>query len=387
MGRVPSTVKRFFSILSSIFLIQLYFSTSIFSSPSPYTYDILLKQAITKMNAYDYGHALDRLEIARRKNPSPDYRYYYILGETYFRMGKMTESMSAFQESLNREPGQVELLEKMAKFHESDRRPHFALRYLKKYLRFLPDDKEKTYRAAILAKLSGENQYADQLFTKLESDRTYRIEKSAIIEKIQHHIQNGDWNPAIESSEKFLLYFPREEILHEFLILALRGSKSKNVEKAIIDSTAIFSDNANFAVRYGIFLQEQERMLEALSAFRRAFSISLIQDQNLSNQAEIFFLIRQTYSFLNREHDARALANLANLIQKGKADESDSVIQATKTYPKNRETLEFAIHFFAKTNDKSNEQYFRKELKARDVEHEISELIFVIGPFSRENLE
>ncbi|MCC5815053.1 MAG: hypothetical protein JJT78_09875 [Leptospira sp.] len=383
-----------------IYSIPVYLS----ASPSPYSYDILLDQAVTKMKAFDYGRALDRLALAKEKVKSPDYRYHYILGETYFRMGKHTESMKAFDNSLQLEPGQTDLLLKVAEFHESDRRPHLALGYLQKYLRFIPDDKTITYRAGILARQSGKNELANTLFQNLESDPTYRMEKDAIIELIRKDIQSKKWKEAIEKSQKFILYFPREEIIHEYLILAMRGNLSsgqatqfaidkagtsteKELEKAIIDSASVFFESANFAVRYGIFLQEKERMLEALAAFRRAFSIALVQNQDLKNQAEIFFLIRQTYSFLDREHDARALSQLDTLIQNNQADNEENVNQASTTYPKNREILEYAVNYFRRNGNLTKQKEFETKLRNRDREFEEKELIYVIGPFSREKLD
>ncbi len=377
----------FFCLIFAILLGFWSLSATPKKDPSPYSYEELLNQAIYKMEAFEYGRALDILSFAKEKKIPQEYRYFYILGEIYYRMGRISEALQAYDESLRLEPGQTKLLLKIADFHENDRRPHFALGYLKKYLRFLPDDREQLYRAAVLARRSGENGYALSLLEKLESDNPYALEKDSILELIRIQVQNRNWTKSAELAWKYILYFPREEIFHEYLLLAFRGGNRSEVEKAMVNAAAIFPKNANFAVRYGIFLQENERMLEALAAFRRAYRISLYTDKDEMAQLEILLLIRQTYSFLNRRHDARAIAHLAELIRTDRSHEDSALAQAYKTYPKNREILEFLKAFYKKTNRIDLALEMQKKLQERDLEHEETELVFVIGPFVCEVLE
>ena len=100
---VSTPTKRHFQNNSSLFYILLTFylflSFPINADSSPFTYDELLNQVRTKIKAYEYGRALDRLEIARKKIDKPDYRYFYLLGETYFQMGKIIESLDSFEKS------------------------------------------------------------------------------------------------------------------------------------------------------------------------------------------------------------------------------------------------------------------------------------------------
>lgn len=411
MGMVLTTIKRKLCILSTIFSIILPISEKVLADPSPFTYDHLLEQANAKIKSFDYGRALDRLEIARNKNPSLDYRYYYLLGDAYFGMGRAMEGLSAYHKSLDLEPGQPDLLLKLTEFQANDRRPAEALAYLKRYLRFLPQDKQWTYRAGILAKQSGDNAYANQAFASLESDKNYEIERDAILSELKTKTQAGDWQSVIEMSRKYLLYFPREEVVYEYLILALRGIDHPEVEKAMVDASLVFSQNANFTVRYGIYLQEKERMLEALASFRRALTISFLTRRAKGNrpdpgndqanseneqvaanndrlraesQDEILFLIRQTYSFLNRQHDVKAISNLQKvhrLIREGNPRGVADLEQAVRTYPKNRETLVYAVQELEK------KELYNAMLSQRDRENEEKELIYVIGPFSREVLD
>ncbi|WCL49489.1 tetratricopeptide repeat protein [Leptospira sp. GIMC2001] len=404
MGNVFTTIKRSLvkssSIFSILFLISLLFSPILlYPAPSSYSYDELLDQAVAKLKAYDYGRALDKLTLARDKQVPLDYRFYYILGETYYRMGKFTEANHEFKKSLELEPGQIELLLKLSVFHETDRRPQYSLEILKSYFKFVPDNKNQIYRSAILARQVGENEFAIQQWELLEGDKNYEKEIGAIREDIQRLITLKNWNQAIEQSRKFLLYFPRDPLLHEYLILALRASDHKDLEKAIVDSNAIFYNNANFSIRYGIYLQEKERMLEALAAFRRAYTI-ILRESNDRQLSEVSFLIRQTYHFLNREHDARALAELQKILKSKDAEKEKRLLQATITYPKNREILVYAIYFLDQRILESNTKEdfdpsvesaliskiknLNQQLKDRDLENEETELIRVIGPFTQE---
>lgn len=401
-------------IFWGIYCIIIWFAIeaeTLSKDPSPFSYDELLRQAQYKMDAFEYGRALDRLAIAERKVQTPDYRYYTLLGEVYFRMGREGEAMEAFYKSLELNPNQKELLLKVASFQEMDRRPHLALEAMRKYLELTNynsmdlENKEKIYRTAILAKLSGENHYAENLFTRLESDTTYLLEKESISNILKENILGKNWDKAIQFARKFLLYFPRNEVLHEYLILSLRGSsttKKHELEKAYIDSCAIFSYNSNFAVRYGIYLQEQERMLEALAAFRRAFKIYLIHSKpfeeitqfnkntssifNESERGEMLYLIRQTYNFLNRNHDSMAIARLTEIMEMGNLND-EVIAQSLRTYPRNRELLEYAVHYYKQKNNQEMAVYLEKQLKERDIEFEEKEFVFVIGPFVREKLE
>lgn len=417
MESALTTIKRKLSNLSSIFWILSFISLSggilIPEKPldsrdsSPYTYDELLDQASQKLSAFDFGRALDRLELARQKSPDPDYRYFYLLGETYFRMGKHTEGLAAFEKSLEKEPGQTPLLLRMAEFYRQDRKPEQGLLYLEKYLRFVPDDKSALYRSAILARVSGKNALAEKYFQSLESDTRYDLEKKGILEDLELRIRNRDFLNALELINKYILYFPREELLHEFRILILRNREEPELEQAIVDSAAIFFENPNFAVRYGIYLQEKERMLEALAAFRRALAISLVSDQSPKNTNEVLFLIRQTYSFLNRGHEARAMEALEKINLSKQEDKEKLLLQALRTYPKNRELLRYSVQFYLRTgstpspirmpdlprldleelNADEKVQVLRNRLRIRDEENFETEFVQVIGPFTREKLD
>lgn len=383
---VSTPIKRFFQNISILFyiLIIFYFSWAnpLKADSSPFTYDELLNQVRTKIKAFEYGRALDRLEIARKKKEKPDYRYYYLLGETYFQMGKIIEALDSFEESLSLEPGQMELLDRLALFYENDRRPKKSLEMIQKQLKFEPNNKKNIFRAAILANRIGESNGLNQYFLQLESDLLFKKEKDAIQTNILEKIHEKNWKEAHLLTEKYILYFPRDEVIHESKILCERAIQDPNLERSMVDAVATFNTNPNLAIRYGIYLLEKSRMLEALSAFRRAFDVSLVHSIP-GNREEIFFLIRQTYTFLNREHDANAMSSLQNLSRNIKSLTDSDIDQALKSYPKNREILVFSLAYFKTNNDKIREQELIERLQSRDLENEQNELFFVIGPFPK----
>lgn len=384
---VSTPNKRLFQNNSSLFcfLFLIYFCSvcHLFSNSSPYTYDELLNQATTKMNAFDYGRALDRLDLATGKIEKPDYRYYKILGEIYFRMGKKLEALEAFSISLELEPGQIELLDKIISFYEKDRRPKEALEFVQKYLKFLPNDKNKLFRGAILANRIGNYTLGNLYLLKLEADPKYSREKSAIIEQLYEKINNKEWDVALKSSTEYILYFPREEIIHESKILCERALSLEAMESSMVDATAIFHENPNLAIRYGIFLQEKERMLESLAAFRRAFELSL-EYSDPGNREEIFFLIRQIYSYLKRSHDANAMSQLSILSKKINSIDENDLEKAIQSFPKNRELLILGIYFYKSKNQTDKLKFWKSKLAERDLENEETELVKVIGPFSNQ---
>jgi Tfp pilus assembly protein PilF len=385
MVLVSTPNKRLFRINSSLFYLSFLFSTyfSLHGNPSPYSYDELLQQATTKMQAYDYGRALDRLDFARNKVSNPDYRYYYILGETYFRMGKHLEALNAFKKSLDLEPGQIELLDKLIAFYEKDRRPKEALDLVKNYLKFLPDDKNKLFRGAVLANRIGDFELGNTYLLKLESDPKYSTEKSAVVEEVYDKIHSKEWGEALKISSEYIFYFPREEVIHESKILCERALNLESIESSMIDATAIFYQNPNLAIRYGIFLQEKERMLESLAAFRRAFELSLIYSDP-GNREEIFFLIRQVYTYLKKDHDANAMSQLSYLSKQGSNLDEKDLQKAYQSFPKNREILVFGMEYFRNKNLTKEFNYWKSNLEDRDLANEETELVKVIGPFSNQ---
>lgn len=385
---VSTPTKRHFQNISSLFYILLTFylflSFPLNADSSPFTYDELLNQVRTKIKAFEYGRALDRLEIARKKIDKPDYRYFYLLGETYFQMGKIIESLDSFEKSLELEPGQIELLERLAHFYEKDRKPKKSLEMIQRQLKFDPNNKENIFRVAVLANRIGDLKTSEKYLIQLESDNSFIKEKEAIQATILEKIHEGNWIEAHQLTQKYILYFPRDEVIHESKILCERANHDPNLERSMVDAASIFYTNPNLAIRYGIFLQENNRMLEALSAFRRAFEISLIHSIP-GNREEIFFLIRQTYSFLNREHDANAMNSLQNLSKNSKNLMLSEIEQALKSYPKNREIIVYSILYFKSKNDRDRVRELKESLLTRDLENEENELIFVIGPFLKNN--
>jgi Tfp pilus assembly protein PilF len=179
------------------------------------------------------------------------------------------------------------------------------------------------------------------------------------------------------------LYFPREEIIHESKILCERALSLEAMESSMVDATAIFHENPNLAIRYGIFLQEKERMLESLAAFRRAFELSL-EYSDPGNREEIFFLIRQVYSYLKRSHDANAMSQLSILSKKINSIDENDLEKAIQSFPKNRELLILGIYFYKSKNQTDKLKFWKSKLAERDLENEETELVKVIGPFSNQ---
>lgn len=215
---------------------------------------------------------------------------------------------------------------------------------------------------------------------RLESDKTFDSEKDALQTSLLKNIKNRKWKEADDLSLRYLVYFPREEGMYETLILARRGRNSEFLEQAYIWTSTVFLKETRYFTRYGVFLQEKQRYLEALSLFRRGFYNLLKYDPN-SDAKEILFLIRQSYANLGKDRDTLAIDSLVKDFINQKSLKASELENHVATYRKNREYLLFSIYWFS-TRDKEKTNEYRKRLRERDMEFEESEFLRVMGPFA-----
>jgi len=219
----------------------------------------------------------------------------------------------------------------------------------------------------------------------LESDTSFIQEKDSLKSTLNKYLRNKKWKEAESLTLRYLPYFPRFEFMYETLILARRGLKSPLLEEAYTLTCVIFKEETRYFVRYGVYLQENKKYIEALSAFRRAYLNSLRFKQN-EDWDEILFLLRQTYTNLGREKDALAIDLLVTDTRRKDQLDPKNLQQHISTFRKNREFLLLGIYFFREKNSDLVNQY-KADLALRDKENEYQELLFVIGPFALESKE
>lgn len=345
-----------------------------------YGYEDLLRMAEDKIVQETPAKAFDFLIKAKELNPDPDYRYYNLSARAHIKLGQIFDGIHAYEESVKKKNDQLDLVLYIADFYEKERKPKEALFYTKLYLEQKPNAKYRLYTAAILARQLGLESEYEGYFQKLESDKTFVSEKDALQTSLQKNIKSKKWKEADDLSLRYLVYFPREEGMYETLILARRGRQSELLEQAYQWTTTVFLTETRYFTRYGVYLQEKQRYLEALSLFRRGF-YNLLKFYPDSDAGELLFLIRQSYANLGKDRDTLAIDSLVKDFQNQKKITTTELENHQNTYRKNREYLLFCIHWFSKRDTaKANE--YRQKLKDRDMEFEESEFLRVMGVFS-----
>ncbi len=350
-----------------------------------FTYDHLLNIAEEKIITETPSKAFAFLAKAKELHPEPDYRYYNLLGEAHSKLGQEYEAMEAFEMSVSLNKNQFPLFLKIADYYEKERKPDKALLYTEKYLELVPTDKNRLYKAAILSRRIGKEDFYLKYIKLLESDTSFLSEQDALQTSLSRNIKNKKWKEAEDLAARYLPYFPRIEGMYESLILARRGRQSPLIEEAYVYACVIFKEETRYFVRYGVYLQEKGRYQEALSSFRRAF-FNALKYEAKGDWGEILFLLRQSYANLGWEKETLAIDLLVKDL-KNKAQLQDEVLENhIQTHRKNREYLLFASYWF-KTKDRNKSELYKKLLNERDRENEVKEFLFVIGPFALENLE
>lgn len=358
-------------------------------SPDPvkvfYTYDHLLHVAEEKITTYTPTKAFNFLAKAKELRPEPDYRYYNILGEAHSKLGQDNEAMEAFEKSVELNSNQFPLFLRISDYYENNRKPDRALLFTEKYLLLVPTDKNRIYKAAILSRRIGKEESYQKYIKLLESDTSFATEEDALQSSLSKHIKNKKWKEAEELTIRYIPFFPRTEGMYEYLILSRRGKKSPLLEEAYILACVTFKEETRYFVRYGVYLQENGRYLEALSIFRRAF-FNALKFETKGDWDEILFLLRQSYANLGWEKETLAIDLLVKDIKRRDSLKDEDLENHIQTHRKNREYLQFAVYWFKDKNEKKTNLY-RGLLKERDQENEVKEFLFVIGPFALENLE
>lgn len=355
------------------------------ANPTFLGYERLLEIAEEKITTEKPGRAFAFLQKARDLEPDPDYRFYNLMGDAHWKLQQTYLAIESYEKSLEKNKNQFPLFLRIADFYEKERKPDKALLFSEKYLELVPNDKNRIFRAAILSRRMGKESAFQSYIKNLESDTTFATEKEALKSTLLKYIQKKKWKEAESLTLKYLPYFPREEFMYESLILARRGQNLNSVEEAYTLACVIFKSETRYFVRYGVFLQENQRYIEALSSLRRAFSNGIRYKRD-DDWGEILFLIRQTYSNLGRSKDSLAIDTLVKDTQLKENVDPSVLENHIATFRKNREFLYYGILFF-KTRNPELAQIYSQEMAERDSENEYKELLFVIGPFALETKE
>ncbi|HRG46993.1 MAG TPA: hypothetical protein PLG41_12385, partial [Leptospiraceae bacterium] len=339
-------------------------------------YEETLARAYAAFTEKNYQRAIQKLDLIFTKQEERDWRYYSIRAETHEALGEEDAAIEHYTFSIALNPAQSEVFKKLYELNFKIRRPVKSFDYIRLYLSQNEKDIFMRYRALILAKRLGNEEYVRFALKKIQSQNTYGDDKKKIFENIKNLISKKKFKEAKEESKKYLPYFPLEEELHNDLQISERNfdSKGKDMESALIDTAVLLSDNQKYSLRLAYFYKEKKLYWQALNLFRRVFYLSLAKDGFALDTETILFL-KECYANLNLSNDVRACLSLLEIFQTKDKPDLAEWNSLRINFNNNREFL-IAILYFTKANNLTQEyEKFRVILQERDEKKSDSELM------------
>ncbi|MBP9161631.1 MAG: hypothetical protein KBF99_00540 [Leptospiraceae bacterium] len=345
-------------------------------------YEETLARAYAAFTEKNYQRAIQKLDLIFTKQEERDWRYYSIRAETHEALGEEDAAIEHYTFSIALNPAQSEVFKKLYELNFKIRRPVKSFDYIRLYLSQNEKDIFMRYRALILAKRLGNEEYVRFALKKIQTQNTYGDDKKKIFENIKNLISKKKFKEAKEESKKYLPYFPLEEELHNDLQISERNfdSKGKDMESALIDTAVLLSDNQKYSLRLAYFYKEKKLYWQALNLFRRVFYLSLAKDGFALDTETILFL-KECYANLNLSNDVRACLSLLEIFQTKDKPDLAEWNSLRVNFNNNREFL-IAILYFTKANNLTQDyEKFRSILLDRDEKKSDSELMNIYSVF------
>ncbi|MBK7058565.1 MAG: hypothetical protein IPH52_26655 [Leptospiraceae bacterium] len=345
-------------------------------------YEETLARAYAAFTEKNYQRAIQKLDLIFTKQEERDWRYYSIRAETHEALGEEDAAIEHYTFSIALNPAQSEVFKKLYELNFKIRRPVKSFDYIRLYLSQNEKDISMRYRALILAKRLGNEEYVRFALKKIQTQNTYGDDKKKIFENIKNLISKKKFKEAKEESKKYLPYFPLEEELHNDLQISERNfdSKGKDMESALIDTAVLLSDNQKYSLRLAYFYKEKKLYWQALNLFRRVFYLSLAKDGFALDTETILFL-KECYANLNLSNDVRACLSLLEIFQTKDKPDLAEWNSLRVNFNNNREFL-IAILYFTKANNLTQDyEKFRSILLDRDEKKSDSELMNIYSVF------
>ncbi|MCE9502080.1 MAG: hypothetical protein K8R21_16485 [Leptospira sp.] len=379
-------MKIIFPLVVLIF-IDLTYPENLNAIESTFSYDELLNQAERNIRELRHPKAIEKLNIAATLVKTPESRFYFLNGEANLGIGQEDEALRNFKQSIDLNPKQPDVLLRLVAMYDKLNKPVNAFHNLKLYLAIFPDNREGMYRALVLSARTGNEAFRKYILNRFRTTNIYKNDRAAVISVIEKLLSEKKYPEAKKECRKYLLYFPEEESLHNFLFVAQKNIHESEVENILIDTASIFRFNPKFTISYGMYLFEKNRYFEALSTLRRAFLVSLLVNKFNADE-EILFFIRQTYYEMRMESDAGAAGSLIETMSKRENQDLQNLDSLIKLYSNNREYILFTIFYLSATGKKDLKEYnyYQELLTKRDEKMSEKEMINIRGAFSFEDL-
>ncbi len=330
-------------------------------------YEETLEKAYNALVEKDYKRSINKLDLILSKYKEKDWRYYSIRAETHQALDEEDEAIAHYTFSIALNPAQPNVFKKLYELNFKIRRPIKSFEYIRLYLSQNENDILMRYRALILAKRLGNEEYVRFALKKINSQNSFEPDKKKILENIKALISKKKYKEAKVESQKYLPYFPLDEELHNDLQIAQRNldAKGKEMESILIDTAVLFSDNPKYSLRLAYYYKEKKFYWQALNLFRRVFYLSLTKDGFALDTETILFL-KECYFYLNRSNDVRACLSLLEIFAAKEKPELAEWNSLRINFNNNREFL-VAILYFTKTNNLTRDyEKFRTILSERD---------------------
>lgn len=330
-------------------------------------YEETLEKAYNALVEKDYKRSINKLDLILSKYKEKDWRYYSIRAETHQALDEEDEAIAHYTFSIALNPAQPNVFKKLYELNFKIRRPIKSFEYIRLYLSQNENDILMRYRALILAKRLGNEEYVRFALKKINSQNSFEPDQKKILENIKALISKKKYKEAKVESQKYLPYFPLDEELHNDLQIAQRNldAKGKEMESILIDTAVLFSDNPKYSLRLAYYYKEKKFYWQALNLFRRVFYLSLTKDGFALDTETILFL-KECYFYLNRSNDVRACLSLLEIFAAKEKPELAEWNSLRINFNNNREFL-VAILYFTKTNNLTHDyEKFRTILSERD---------------------
>lgn len=330
-------------------------------------YEETLEKAYHALVEKDYKRSINKLDLILSKYKERDWRYYSIRAETHQALEQEDEAIEHYTFSIALNPAQPNVFKKLYELNFKIRRPVKSFEYIRLYLSQNENDIVMRYRALILAKRLGNEEYVRFALKKINSQNSFETDKKKILENIKALISKKKYKEAKVESEKYLPYFPLDEELHNDLQIAQRNldPKGKEMESVLIDTAVLFSDNPKYSLRLAYYYKEKKFYWQALNLFRRVFYLALTKDGFALDTETIIFL-KECYFHLNLSNDVRACLSLLEILTAKEKPELAEWNSLRINFNNNREFL-IAILYFTKTNNLTQDyEKFRTILSERD---------------------
>ncbi|MBK8397137.1 MAG: hypothetical protein IPL26_18125 [Leptospiraceae bacterium] len=345
-------------------------------------YEETLERAYSAFTQKEYKRALEKLDIILSKQDEKDWRYYSIRAEVHEALGEEDAAIEHFTFSISLNSAQPEVFKKLFELNSKIRRPIKSFDYIRLYLSKNESDIVMRYRSLILAKRLGEEEYFRFALKKINAQNKSEEEKNNILEKIKILLSKKKFKEAKEEANKYLPYFPMEEVLHNYINIAQNNldSKGKERESLLIDTAVLFSDNPKYSLQLAYYYKEKKLYYQALNLFRRVFYLALAKDGFELDTESILFL-KECYYQLQSTNDVRAMVSLLTIFKEKEKPDLAEWNSLRINFNNNRELL-IAILYFTKTNQLTNEyEKFHEILKIRDEKKADSEFMNVYSVF------